>query len=161
MFVTVVFFVFRALLRWRRAEGSSVRALVPSGLAFALGLAGGAALAALVLGPFIEFVLHSGDLARRQHSVAGYGRANTSGPCSCTILGSADTGRPRGVHAGGGWYAGAATLMLALGALLLRRTAERIAVLVFAFCVMVIGLPPVFHLVSRCRVSVRLTTSDS
>lgn len=49
-----------------------------------------------------------------------------------------------------GWYAGAATLMLALGALLLARTAERVAVLVFAlFCVcMVIGLPPVFGLVS-------------
>ncbi len=151
MFVTVVFFIFRALLRWRRAEGSSLRALVPSGLAFALGLAGGAALAALVLGPFIEFVLHSGDLARRQHSVAGYWPRKYIGALFLHDY----RGRPTQVDLEAfmqvrGWYAGAATLMLALGALLLRRTAERIAVLVFAlFCVcMVIGLPPVFHLVS-------------
>ena len=49
-----------------------------------------------------------------------------------------------------GWYAGAATLMLAAAALILKRTAERIAVVVFAlFCVcMVVGIKPIFGLVS-------------
>jgi membrane protein YfhO len=49
------------------------------------------------------------------------------------------------------WYAGALTLMLAGTALLLRRTAERIGVAVFAVFVvsMVVGLPPVFDLVTK------------
>ena len=47
-----------------------------------------------------------------------------------------------------GWYAGAVTLMLAPAALLVRPTATRIAVAVYAlFCViMVVGIPPVFDL---------------
>ena len=47
-----------------------------------------------------------------------------------------------------GWYAGAVTLMLAPAALLIRPTATRIAVAVYAvFCViMVVGIPPVFDL---------------
>ena len=49
-----------------------------------------------------------------------------------------------------GWYAGAATLMLAATALIVRRSAQRIALVVFAlFCVcMVVGIPPVFGFVS-------------
>ena len=150
VFVSVVFFVFRALLHWRR--GSRGRAeLVRPAIAFALAGVAGAALAALALAPFLEFVLHSGDLSRRVNSAAGYWPRKYLGALFLHDY----WGRPTQVDLESfmqvrGWYAGAATLMLAAAALLLRRSAERIAVVLFAlFCVcMVIGIPPVFGFVS-------------
>lgn len=151
MFVTVVFFVFRALVH-RHRERSTLRALVRPAIAFALALLAGAALAALALAPFLEFVLHSGDLSRRVQTAAGYWPRKYIGALFLHDY----WGRPTQVDLEPfmqvrGWYAGAATLMLAVAGLLSRRRVERVAIALFAlFCIcMVIGLPPVFGLVTR------------
>jgi Bacterial membrane protein YfhO len=150
MFVLVVFFVFRALLDWRR-RSLPKKALVRPTVAFAIAMIAGTALAALVLAPLAEFVLHSGDLSRRANAAAGYWPRKYLGALFLHDY----WGRPTQLDLAAfmqvrGWYAGAATLMLAAAGLILRRTAERIAVVVFAlFCVcMVVGIKPVFGLVS-------------
>jgi hypothetical protein len=120
-------------------------------LAFAIALLAGAGLAALALAPLIEFLLHSGDLSRRVNAAAGFWPRRYLGALFLHDY----WGRPTQVDIDAfmqtrGWYAGAATMMLAAGGLILRRTAERIAVVVFAlFCVcMVVGIPPVFGFVT-------------
>ena len=150
MFATVVFFVFR-VLALRHRQGTGWRALGRHVLAFALALIAGAGLAALVLAPFVEFVLNSGDLSHRMQSAAGFWPRKYLGALFLHDY----WGRPTQVDLESfmqvrGWYAGAATLMLAAAGLVLKRTAERIAVVVFAaFCVcMVVGIPPVFGFVS-------------
>ena len=147
MFVTVVFFVFRALLRY----GRSWSALWRPAVAFVLALVAGAGLAALALVPLAEFLLNSADLARRSSSVAGYWPRKYLGALFLHDY----WGRPTQIDLEAfmqvrGWYAGAATLMLASTALIVRRSAQRIALVVFAlFCVcMVVGIPPVFGFVS-------------
>ncbi len=151
MFVAVVFFIFRLLLD-RRRRGAAARPVWPPIIGFAAGLVGGAGLAALVLAPFVEFVLHSGDLARRAQTAAGYWPRKYIGALFLHDY----WGRPTQIDLESfmqvrGWYAGAVTLMLAGAALILKRTAERIALVLFSlFCVcMVIGIPPIFGLVSR------------
>jgi hypothetical protein len=150
LFTAIVWFVFRALLR-RHRERMPVRALARPALTFAAGLAAGAGLAALVLAPFAEFLLHSGDLSHRVNAAAGYWPRKYVGALFLHDY----WGRPTQVDLEGftqtrGWYAGAATLMLAAGALIVTRSAERIALVVYgAFCVcMIIGIPPVFGFVS-------------
>jgi hypothetical protein len=150
MFVLVVFFAFRALLDWRRRR-LPVRDLVRPTAAFVIAMVAGTALAALVLAPLAEFVLHSGDLSRRANAAAGYWPRKYLGALFLHDY----WGRPTQLDLAAfmqvrGWYAGAATLMLAAAALILKRTAERIAVVVFAlFCVcMVVGIKPIFGLVS-------------
>jgi hypothetical protein len=150
MFVAVVFFAFRALLHCRR-RGAALRTLVRPALAFAIALIAGAGVAALALAPFVEFVLHSGDLSHRLKAAAGYWPRKYLGALFLHDY----WGRPTQVDLESfmqvrGWYAGAATLMLAAAGLILRRSAERIGVVVFAaFCVcMVVGIPPVFGFVS-------------
>jgi hypothetical protein len=114
-------------------------------------LAAGAALAALVLAPFLEFVLHSGDLSHRLNTAAGFWPRKYLGALFLHDY----WGRPTQVDLASfmqvrGWYAGAATLMLATTALLVRRSGERWAVAVYAvFCTcMVVGIRPVFSVVS-------------
>ena len=147
LFATVVFFVFRALLRY----GRSLRALWRPAAAFALALIAGTCLAALALIPFAEFLLHSADLSHRTGAAAGFWPRKYLGALFLHDY----WGRPTQVDLEPfmqvrGWYAGAATLMLAATALIRRRSTERIALVVFAlFCVcMVIGIPPVFGFVS-------------
>jgi hypothetical protein len=147
MFVTAVFFVFRALL----THGRSVRALRAPVIAFVLAVIAGVGLAALALAPLAEFLLQSADLGRRAASAAGYWPRKYLGALFLHDY----WGRPTQVDLEAfmqvrGWYAGAATLMLAAAALIGRRTAQRIALVVFAlFCVcMVVGIPPVFGIVS-------------
>jgi hypothetical protein len=153
LFVTAVFFVFRVLLRWRRSppELRRARALVRPTVAFVIALGAGAGLAAVLLAPFAEFLFHSADLSRRTGSSATFWPRQYLGALFLHDY----WGRPTQVDLvafiqNRGWYAGAATLMLAAVALLRRRTAERIAVTVFAlFCLcMVIGIAPVFGVVS-------------
>jgi Bacterial membrane protein YfhO len=148
--VLVVFFCFRTLLHWRRGTRDR-RGLVAPAVAFAASLAIGIGLAALVLAPFLQFIVNSSDLAQRAHTPAGYWPRKYLGALFLHDY----WGRPTQVDLAAfmqvrGWYAGAATLMLAAGALILRRTAERIAVLVFAIVItfIVIGIPPVFQVVS-------------
>ena len=128
-------------------------ALTRPTVAFVIALAAGAGLAALVLAPFLEFVLHSGDLSRRTASAAGYWPRKYLGALFLHDY----WGRPTQVDLEPfmqvrGWYAGAAHADARRRSRCCgRRTAERIAVAVLAlFCVcMVVGIPPVFGLVSR------------
>ncbi len=149
-FTAVVFFVFRALLH-RHRRGLPARALLRPAGAFALALLAGAALAALMLAPFAEFVLHSGDLSHRVNAAAGYWPRQYIGALFLHDY----WGRPTALDLSPfmqvrGWYAGAATLTLVAAALIMRRSAERIALVLYAaFCTcMVIGIPPVFGIVS-------------
>ncbi|MGA2008917.1 MAG: YfhO family protein [Solirubrobacteraceae bacterium] len=150
LFTTVVFFVFRALLHRHRAGAGARSLLAPTG-AFVLALVAGTGLAALVLAPFAEFVLHSGDLAQRVNQAAGFWPRKYLGALFLHDY----WGRPTQIDLESfmqvrGWYAGAVTLMLVAAALILRRSAERIAIVAYAlFCVcMVVGIPPVFGIVS-------------
>ena len=154
LFTATVYFVFRLALTTRR-ERRGLRTLGRPVAAYAAALLLGAGLAALLLAPFAEFVLHSGDLGRRAGSAAGYWPRKYIGALFLHDY----WGRPTQVDLESfmqvrGWYAGAVTLMLASAALILRRTAERIAIVLYAlFCVcMVVGIPPVFGLVSRLPV---------
>ncbi len=150
VFVSIVFFVFRALLAQRRG-GAPLSSLIRPAVAFALAGVAGVGLAAVALAPFVEFVLHSGDLARRAHTAAGFWPRKYLGALFLHDY----WGRPTQLDLEPfmqirGWYAGAATLMLAATALIVRRSAERIAIAVFVcFCVcMIVGIPPVFGVVS-------------
>jgi Bacterial membrane protein YfhO len=151
MFVLVAFFALRLGLR-RRDGREPLRALVRPALAFAGALVTGAAVAAVALGPFVELLLHSGDLARRLDDEPGHWPHKYLGALFLHDY----WGRPTQdstidpFMAVRGWYAGAATLMLATAALVLRPTRERVAVAIFGvFCAaMVIGVAPIFDLVT-------------
>jgi Bacterial membrane protein YfhO len=150
LFTASVFFVFRALW-WRRRRAMAWRELTRPVAAYVVALAAGAGLAALVLAPFLEFVLHSGDLSHRLNAAAGFWPRKYLGALFLHDY----WGRPTQVDLESfmqvrGWYAGAATLMLAATALLVRRSAERWAVAIYAlFCAcMVLGIRPVFSVVS-------------
>jgi membrane protein YfhO len=150
LFTASVFFVFRALW-WRRRRATAWRELTRPVAAYVLALAAGAGLAALVLAPFMEFVLHSGDLSHRLNAAAGFWPRKYLGALFLHDY----WGRPTQVDLESfmqvrGWYAGAATLMLAAAALLVRRSGERWAVAIYAaFCAcMVVGIRPVFSVVS-------------
>jgi hypothetical protein len=152
LFTTVVFFVFRALYH-RRREGLAMRELVRPMAGFAIALAAGAGLGAVVLAPFLEFIAHSNDLSHRTSVAAGYWPRKYIGALFLHDY----WGRPTQVDLEAfmqvrGWYAGAATLMLSAAALIIgRRRGERWAVVLYAlFCTcMVIGIPPVFGIVSK------------
>ena len=150
LFTASVFFVFRALW-WRRRRATAWRELIRPAAAYVVALAAGAGLAALVLAPFLEFVLHSGDLSHRLNAAAGFWPRKYLGALFLHDY----WGRPTQVDLESfmqvrGWYAGAATLMLAATALLARRSGERWAVAIYAaFCAcMVVGIRPVFSIVS-------------
>lgn len=154
LFTASAYFAFRLLLMGRR-ERRGVRSLGRPVAAYVAALLLGAGLAALLLAPLAEFVLHSGDLGRRSGSAAGYWPRRYIG----ALLLHDYWGRPTQLEFGAltqvrGWYAGAVTLMLAAAALILRRSAERIGIVLYAlFCVcMVVGIPPVFGIFSRLPV---------
>jgi hypothetical protein len=152
LFTTVVFFVFRALLH-RHRQGLELRSLMRPAAGFVIALLAGAGVAALVLAPFLEFIAHSNDLSHRTSVGAGYWPRQYIGALFLHDY----WGRPTQVDLQAfmqvrGWYAGAATLMLATAALIIgRRRSERWGVVVYAlFCTcMVIGIPPVFGIVSK------------
>ncbi len=156
LLTTVCFFALRLWGRRRdtpRGERSALR--VPL-FAFGAALVGGAALAALVLVPFGELLLHSADLRQRAGSALGahlplrdlaevflpdYWGRPTQTPLELFLLARA-------------FYAGALPLMLAGTALLLRPTRDRVAVALYGLAAMavVVGIPPVFQLVTHLPV---------
>lgn len=152
LFALLAFFAFRLVSRMR-AEGEPPRAAVRPAVAFALALATGAAIAAVALVPFLELLFGSGDLDRRLDTEAGHWPAKYLGALFLHDYWGRPTNgstiEPFTVIRG--WYAGAATLMLAAAALLLRPARDRVAVAVFAvFCgLMVVGADPVFWLVTQ------------
>jgi hypothetical protein len=144
MVAVVAFFALRA---WQsRREGAVRPALV-----FASALAGGTALAALTLVPFLELVDHSGDLAKR----AGAAPASVAAKYALAALLPDYWGRPTqttfaGFEVTRAFYAGVLPLVLAAAALLLRPRLERIVVAVFAALCMAVtlGVSPVFDVVT-------------
>ncbi|HKP21004.1 MAG TPA: DUF6541 family protein, partial [Thermoleophilaceae bacterium] len=152
LFVLAVFFAFRLIARIRD-EGLPARAVVRPALAFVLALACGAAIAAVALLPFLELLHGSGDLARRLDTEPGSWPRKYLGALFLHDY----WGRPtqgstiEPFMVVRGWYAGAATLMLAAAALLIRPARDRLAVAAFVlFCaLMVLGVDPVFWLVTK------------
>lgn len=152
MFALLVFFAFRLVSRVR-AEGEPARAGVRPVVLFALAALTGAAIAAVALVPFLELLFRSGDLDRRLDVEAGHWPLKYLGALFLHDY----WGRPTNgstiepFMVIRGWYAGAATLMLAAAALALRPTRDRVAVAVFAvFCaLMVVGIDPVFWAVTQ------------
>ncbi len=139
---TVVFFAFR-LAVLRRAGG--VPTLRGPLLAFAAALAGGAALAALTLIPFLELLFGSGDVELRQNFselalperyLLGFALYDYWGRATHTAVGAFAQERAL--------YVGALPLLLALAALLTRPSLQRAGVAVFALVTLAIalGLPP-------------------
>ncbi|HVD58883.1 MAG TPA: YfhO family protein [Thermoleophilaceae bacterium] len=152
LFVALAFFVFRLLLHWR-TERLAPRALIRPAAAFALALIAGTAVAAVVILPLGELLLRSDEYGRRAGETSDYWpRKYLFGLFLHDYWGRSSQGSNiEPFMQLRGWYAGAVTLMLAPAALLIRPTATRIAVALFAlFCViMVIGIPPLFDLVER------------
>ena len=130
MFATVAFFLFRLGLRWR-SEGSGV--LLRPAVAFGGALVLGTAMAALTLLPLAEFLLHSGDYQRRLNSDPSHGEAKYLGALFLSdYWGRATQTTIAAFGSNRGYYAGGITLMLAACALVLRPTATRIAIALFA-----------------------------
>jgi hypothetical protein len=150
LFATVVFFVFRLLL-WARDRRAAARELVRPALTFAVAFGVGTALAAVMLLPLYELMMHSGDLARRREEDAGFWPRRYLG----TLFLHDYWGRPTQTNLEPfmqirGWYAGALTLMLASAALIVRPTRTRIAIALFAVfsATMVLGLGPLWSLLT-------------
>jgi len=150
LFLTVVFFLFRLWLGMRQ-QRAGARALIRPLLAFAFAFAAGTAIAAIMLVPFAELLSHSNDVARRKADGQGFWPRKYLGALFLHDY----WGRPTQSDIEPfmqirGWYAGAITLMLAPVALLIRPTATRIAVTVFAVFsgMVVLGYQPVFGLVT-------------
>jgi hypothetical protein len=150
--VALAFFVFRLLLHWR-TERLGPRALIRPAAAFGLALIAGSAMAAVVILPLGELLLQSDEYGRRAGETGDYWpRKYLFGLFLHDYWGRSSQGSNiEPFMQLRGWYAGAVTLMLAPAALIIRPTATRIAVALFAlFCViMVIGMPPLFDLVER------------
>lgn len=151
LFTAFVYFVFRLLVAWWRGAGKA-RGLLRPTLTFVLALAGGTALAAFVLVPFIELLANSSDLHSRLRLPPGH----TDIKYLPALFLHDYWGRPTQAEivpfmSNRAWYAGGLTLMLASASLILRPTIERIALAFYAlFClVMVVGRPSfIFHAVT-------------
>ncbi len=151
LFATCVFFAFRLLVPWRGAGRALARYGRPA-IVFALALAAGTALAAVVLVPFIELLGHSSDVSLRLGAPAAHADARYL----FALFLHDYWGRPTQTEIAlflinRAYYAGALTLMLAVAALLVRPRIERVAVAAFAAfsLLMVVGENPVFDLVVR------------
>ena len=148
---TVAFFAFRLALAWSRG-GRRRELLTRPAVAFALALAGGAAIAAVMLVPLLEFMLHSGDYEHRLGLAPGHTLAKYLGamflfdywgrPTQTSLIPDLVSNR--------GFYAGGITLMLASAALILRPTATRVAFAVYGALVLavVLGAEPIFSIVT-------------
>ncbi|HEX6653107.1 MAG TPA: YfhO family protein [Thermoleophilaceae bacterium] len=148
---TVAFFAFRLVLAWSRG-GRRRELLTRPAVAFALAVAGGAALAAVMLVPLLEFMLHSGDYERRLGLEPGHTLAKYLGamflfdywgrPTQTSLVPDLVSNR--------GFYAGGITLMLASAAVILRPSATRVAFAVYGALVLavVLGAEPIFSIVT-------------
>jgi hypothetical protein len=138
MFATGAFFLFRLGQRWRRDGGG---ALLRPALVFGGALALGTAIAALTLLPLAEFLFHSGDYQRRLNSEPSSGEAKYLGALLLNdYWGRATQTTIAAFGSNRGYYAGGVTLMLASCALILRPTATRVAIALFALLSLDIAL---------------------
>jgi hypothetical protein len=147
---TVVFFGFRVLLAWSR-RGRERATMIRPALAFGLALAGGTAVAAVMLIPLAEFFGQSGDYERRLGWEPGHAEARYLGMFFLFDYWGRPTQTPlTGIVSNRGWYAGGITLMLASAGLLLRPTITRVAFAGAAALSMaiVLGVDPFFSAVT-------------
>jgi hypothetical protein len=144
---TVVFFAFRVLFARPRETGLARPVVV-----FGLSLAGGAALAAVMLVPLLELFVHSADYARRIDQDPGHANARYLGAFFLFDYWGRPTQTPLipDIVSNRGYYAGGITLMLAASALLLRPAAIRVAFALSALFVLavVLGVDPFFSAVT-------------
>jgi hypothetical protein len=153
LLVTVAFVALRA---FQLRRDGRLPALARPLLLFAGSLVAGAALAAVVLLPFLELVLRSADLEQRAGSAVDaktaprfllgfflydYWGRSTGTPLELFLLARA-------------FYVGALPLMLGAAALILRPRLERVAVAGFAALCMavVVGVQPIFQIVTALPV---------
>jgi hypothetical protein len=145
----VVFFVLRLLVL--RHEDAVRRTLRPV-LVFVAALAGGAALAAVTLAPFLELLFRSSDVDVRQDFaqialpakyLLGFGLYDYWGRATHTAVGAFAQERAL--------YVGALPLILGVAALVVRPTLQRVAVAAFGALLLaiVLGLPPFPDLASQ------------
>jgi hypothetical protein len=146
---TVVFFAFRLIVLRRGRELSSLRGPL---VAFAAAMAGGAALSAITLIPFLELLFRSGDVELRQNFselalperyLLGFTLYDYWGRATHTAVGAFAQERAL--------YVGAVPLLLALAAPFTRPTLQRTGVAVFAVVTLAIalGLPPFPEIAQR------------
>jgi len=150
--ITTLFFGVRLAWNARTPEGRLGALTRPLVVYFGACLVG-SAIAAVMLVPFAELLLNSGDLSRRQ------GEEPNSWPQK--YLGAlflhdywgraTQQSNVEPFMQVRGWYAGALTLMLATSALIIRPTVARIALAVFGILttMVIVGLDPVFSAVTR------------
>ena len=147
---TVAFFAFRAVVLRRSGELAGLRR---PALAFAAGLAGGTALAAVVLIPFLELLFRSGDVDVRsgfwqislpRRYLLGFALYDYWGRAT-HLATSEDFTQVRAL------YAGALPLALGAAALIVRPTAMRAGVAAFGALMLaiVLGIWPFPELASH------------
>jgi Bacterial membrane protein YfhO len=140
---TVVFFAIRAVVLRRAGDLPGLRAPL---IAFAAGLAGGAALAAITLLPFLELLRHSSDVEVRQgfsgialpkKYLLGFALYDYWGRATHTATGAFAQERAL--------YLGALPLTLAVAALIVRPNLQRVLIALFAafLLAVVLGIWPV------------------
>ena len=140
---TVVFFALRLVVLRREGGLPGVRRPI---LGFALGLAGGAALAAVTLVPFLELLARSSDVEVRQGFSAialpkkyllGFALYDYWGRATHTAVDAFAQERAL--------YAGALTLVLAAAAVIARPTLQRVGLALFCgfLLAVALGVPPV------------------
>jgi hypothetical protein len=148
---TIAFFALRVVLRYSRA-GRDRRALISRGMAFGLALAGGTAIAAVMLLPLLELFLHSGDYARRLGQPPGHAEARYLGAFFLFDYWGRPTQTPlvADLVSNRGFYAGGITLMLAAVGLMLRPTITRLAFAAFGgvAIAVVVGVDPIYSAVT-------------
>jgi hypothetical protein len=145
---TVAFFAFRVVvLRRRRALRELRRPL----LAFSAGLAGGTALAAVALVPFLELLFRSADmqvresyweLALPERYLLGFLLPDYWGRATHAAVGAFAQERAL--------YVGALPLVLAIGAVVARPTLQRVGLAAFGVLLLAIavGVPPLPQIAS-------------
>ena len=140
---TTAFFAFRVFALRREGELPGLRRPL---LAFAAGLAGGTALAAVMLIPFLELLFRSGDVDVRENFaqitlprryLLGFALYEYWGRATHVAIGN-DFTQVRAL------YVGALPLVLGAAALIVRPTLTRIGVAAFGALMLaiVIGVPP-------------------
>lgn len=156
--VATVLFCLLRLWQTRGSRASGLRGASRPLLALGGGLAIGTLLAALVLIPFIDLLLHSADIHQRAGAAVDY-YFNNSRRFILEVFLPDYWGRPTQTPLAlfllsRAFYAGALPLMLAAAALVLRPKAERFWIALFGITglAVVLGIPPFLQIVSRLPV---------
>jgi hypothetical protein len=151
MLAVVAFFAFRLTQRASR-EGGGWREQLRPALTFGFAVAVGSAIAAIVLLPLLELLLHSADYARRQDKIPTHMDPRFIGAFFLQDYWGRPTQTPLVPFLSNrGYYAGGLTLMLAAVGLVLRPTVTRTGFAAFGALALVValGVQPVFGAVTK------------